>query len=102
MEDRLNLLKAEMHCSQDQAVQRAAKNVGLERSSGFQKKGHQEQQHDFNKHVTKSLEEAVDEIGKRPMTKSALDKARQVIKEGLRQFSERKELIKIADRLQYG
>ena len=44
----------------------------------------------------------MDEIGKRPVTESALDKARQAIEEGLRQISESQKLIKIADRLQYG
>ena len=44
----------------------------------------------------------MDEIGKRPVTELALDKARQAIKEGFYQISQKQKLIKIADRLEYG
>ena len=101
MEDRLNLLEEELHRSQDEAVQRAAKKAKREKTYSFRKKGHQEQ-HDFNKRVTESLEEAVEEISKRPVTESALGKAKQAIEEGMRQISERQKLIKIADRSEYG
>lgn len=59
----------------------------------FWKKGNQEQ-HDFNERVAKSLGEADDEISKRPVTKSALNKAKQAIKGDLRQSNEKQKLIK--------
>ena len=68
-----------------------------ERSYRFWRKGHQEQ-HYYNERVAKFLEEAVDEISKRPVIESALGKARQAIKEDLKQTIERQKLIKIGYR----
>ena len=83
MEERLKQLEMEMHRSQDEAVQKAAKKVKWEKGVIFKKKGHQEQ-HEFNEKISECLEEAADEISRRPCTESALDKARQSIDEGLR------------------
>ena len=90
MEHRLDLLEAEMHRSQDEAVQKAAKKAKREKSYSFRKKGHQEQ-HDFNERVSECFEEAAEEIAKRPATESALDKAKQAVEEGMRLIGERQK-----------
>ena len=56
----------------------------------------------FNEHLSECLEEAGEEITRRPLDQSALDKAKRVVDEGLRIISERQKLIKIADRSEYG
>ena len=50
MEGRLNLLEEEVHRSQDEAFQKAAKKAKHEKTYSLRKKGHQEQ-HDFNERV---------------------------------------------------
>ena len=67
----------------------------------FKKKGHQEQ-HEFNERVCECLEEVGEEITKRPLNQSALDKAKQAVDEGLRLIGERQKLIKIANRSEFG
>ena len=62
----------------------------------LEEKGHQEQ-HDFNERLSECLEEAGEEITKRPLDQSALDKAKRAVDEGLCIISERQKLIKIAD-----
>ena len=101
MEDRLKYLETEMHRSQDEAVQKAAKKAKREKGVVFRKKGHQEQ-HEFNEKVCECLEEAADEIGKRPLTESALDKASKCIQEGMKLITARQKLIRIADRSEFG
>ena len=101
MEDRLKQMEEQMHASQEEAVQKAAKKAKREKAYSFKKKGHQEQ-NDFNERVWVCLEEARDEISKRPLEQSALDKAKRAVDEGLRLISERQKLVKIADRSEYG
>ena len=75
MEDRLKQLEDQMAKSQDEAVQKAANRAKREKAYIFRKKGHQEQ-HDFNERLSECLEEAGEEITKRPLDQSALGKAK--------------------------
>ena len=58
-----------MHCSQDEAVQKATKKAKRDKGVMFREKGHQEQ-HDFNEKVYECLEEAVEGITKQPLMES--------------------------------
>ena len=86
--------------SQDEAVQKAAKKVKREKTTAFGSRAIRS--NTTLTRVAKYLEEAAEEISKRPVTESALGKAKQAIKEGMRQISERRKLIKITDRSEYG
>ena len=67
----------------------------------FRKKGHQEQ-HEFNEHVCECLEVVGEEIKKRLLNQSVLDKAKQAVDEGLQLIGEREKLIKITNRSNFG
>ena len=55
MEDRLKQLEEQMHVSQDEADQKAARKAKREKTYSFKNKGNQEQ-NDFNEHVCECLE----------------------------------------------
>ena len=80
MDNRLKQLKANMHHSLDEAVQKVTEKAKWEKGFGFRKKGHREL-HEPNEHVRKCLEEATGEMVRKPCTDSVLDNARQGVDE---------------------
>ena len=98
MEHRLDLLEAEMHCSQDKAVQRATEKAKREKSYSFQKKGHQEQTSTSRSmSVSTKLQRRLPrgQRQSRHWTRPSRPSGKGLI-------GERQKLIKIADRSEYG
>ena len=67
----------------------------------FKKKSHQVQ-FDFNEQVTECIDNARDELRKRPAHGTAVDKALKALDEGIELLATRQKLIKIADRSELG
>lgn len=101
MERRLKQLESDVQRSQEEAVEKAAKKARRDRSFTFRRKAHREQ-FEFNERVAECLEKATDEVAKRPVDATSLDKAKAALDQGLELLASRQKLIKIADRSEFG
>ena len=101
MERRLKQLESDVQRSQEEAVEKVAKKARRDRSFTFRRKAHREQ-FEFNERVAECLEKATDEVAKRPVDATSLDKAKAALDQGLELLASRQKLIKIADRSEFG
>ena len=100
-EDRLKRLEADVQRGQEEALEKAAKRAKREKPYTFRKKSHQIQ-FDFNEQVAACIDNAKDELTKRPTTATGLTKAVKALEDGMELLTSRQELIKIADRSELG
>ena len=87
-----------MQRGQEEALEKAAKR---EKPYIFKKKSHQVQ-YDFNEQVAACIDNAKDELKKRPATGTGLAKALESLEEGTELLTTRQKLIRIADRSELG
>ena len=100
-ERRLKRLESDVQRSQQEALEKAAKKAKREKPYAFKKKSHQVQ-FDFNEQVTERIDNARDELKKRPAHGAAVDRALKALDEGIELLATRQKLIKIADRSELG
>ena len=95
--DKMGQLKRELTQEQEEANDRLAKRMRLERPT-FKKKTH-EKQHHFNEEVRAKVAEASDALAQTP---AAVEKAKSLLEEGEKLILDRQKLIRIADRSENG
>ena len=96
MEQRLTQLEADVQREKEELFEKAVKSARWDKPTMFQRKVHREQ-FDFNERVTECLETAVEEIAKKTVEMTLLNKAKATLEQGLELLASCQKLIKIAD-----
>ena len=102
MEERFEEFRAEVRQGQEDAAAKALKRAKFEKPYTYKRKGNEEQA-TFNAKLDEKIAEAEVELAEAgPSTSPALQRARDVLKQGRQLLAERQKLIKIAGRSEHG
>lgn len=95
---KLSHMKRELMDERESADERLVKKIRMDSKPSFRKKSH-EKQYVFNEQVRDKLDSAAAALGQTP---PAVEKARDILKEGEKLIDVRQKNIKIADRSEHG
>jgi hypothetical protein len=102
MEERFEEFRTEVRQGQEDAAAKALKRAKYEKPYTYKRKGNEEQA-TFNAKLDEKIAEAEVELAEAgPSTTPALQRAKDVLKQGRQLLAERQKLIKIADRSEHG